>query len=57
MKGNFLLFLSSVEAKKKKKKKARSQKKIWKEIQITITCGKDRKESESDSGPDALRAL
>ena len=34
-----------------------SQKKIWKEIQITITCGKDGKESDSDSDYDALRAL
>ena len=49
MKGNFLLLLSSVEVIKKKKKK------IWKEIQITITCGKDGKEYDSDS--DALRAL
>ena len=51
MKGNFLLLLSSVEVIKKKKKK----RKIWKEIQITITCGKDGKEYDSDS--DALRAL
>ena len=30
-----------------------SQKKIWKGIQVTITCGNDRKESDSD----ALRGL
>ena len=48
-KGIFFCFCHQWKLLKKKKKK------IWKEIQITITCGKDGKEYDSDS--DALRAL
>ena len=48
-KGIFFCFCHQWKLLKKKKRK------IWKEIQITITCGKDGKEYDSDS--DALRAL